>query len=117
MKRLARQALRSVGPSPELVADLASLQQTVEASSRSIENLVRQVNALAEAVGGLEAARNLTATVTGLSERVHAHEQELRDIEQRLAAFGGSVLDDMAVERRLRSIEDRLLETGAEDSA
>jgi hypothetical protein len=45
---------------------------------------------------------------------VHAHEQELRELQLKLGEFGGSVLDGMAVDRRLRLIEDRMLEDTAE---
>ncbi len=125
MKRLAKGALRSIGPSPELIADLHSLRSQVETNSGRVDKLVEEVASLAEAVTALEAARdedkqtfapltNLAGTVVGLSERVHAHEQELRQIQVKLEQFAGSVLDELAVDRRLRVIEDRILESSEE---
>lgn len=118
-KRLIKAALRSVGPSPELVVDLERLRNQVQLNAGRIDDLARRVDSLTSAVASLRTAREeilaehnavpeLSGTVVGIGERVHIHEQELKEIRREVERFGGSVLDDMAVERRLRNIEDRL---------
>jgi hypothetical protein len=85
-----------------------------------VDDLVKQLSSLAAAVSGLEAVRDewaalplleLNGTVVGLGERVHAHEQDLKEVRRKLERMGGSVLDGMALDRRLRTIEDRILDS------
>ena len=44
----------------------------------------------------------------GVGERVHTHELQLKELGRKVERFGGSVLDEMALDRRLRKIEDGL---------
>lgn len=118
-KRAVREVLRSIGPSPELVADIALLRNQIQVDSGRLDDLVRRVDALAREVESFRVVRDelavqhiplsdLSGTVVGLSERVHLHEQELKEVRRKIERIGGSVLDDMALDRRLRSIEDRM---------
>lgn len=118
-RHLIKEALRSVGPSPELVLEMASLRKQIEANANNIEDLSTRMAALAKEVESFREIRNefsvhhiplsdLSSTVVGLTERVHAHEQELRETEREIQRIGGSILDDMALDRRLSRIEDRL---------
>ena len=117
-RRLGR-VLWADGPGPELVNAVQALQDQARSESGRLAALVARVDALtADATSLRENQEKLTLAqaappppaeiVAGLLERVHAHEMELRDLRHELERFGGSALDDMAVERRLQNIEGRL---------
>lgn len=123
-KRLVKSALVSVGPSPDLIIELAELRRQVQANTNHIDDLSKQLAALLGEIELFRTARgdflpghmplsDLGPVVTGLGERVHSHEQELREIKRKIERFGGSVLDEMALDRRLRKIED-ILNTDAD---
>lgn len=126
-KRVIREVLRSIGPSPELVGDLALLRNQVQVDSGRLDDLATRVDALAREVESFRVVRDelsahhipvsdLSGTVVGLAETVHIHEQALKEVRRKIERIGGSVLDDMALDRRLRSIEDRMSAPDANDA-
>lgn len=131
-KHVVKEALRAVGPSPDLIADLGQLREKVEANSaqvdatgRRLEDLVRSLDELVKmvrelppaaleaspAVHGLDAkVSGLGQLVTGLAEQVHLDHVRLGELEERLDRVAGSIQDEMALERRLERIEDHIVE-------
>lgn len=113
-------SLRPVGPSPELLGQLADMRHQIDTGAGRCEALARRIDGLAAQLEQTQAElaatqAELAATqaplsglgtgLRGLMERVHIHEQELRQVRRELERFGGSVLDGLAVDRRLRNLE------------
>jgi methyl-accepting chemotaxis protein len=145
-RHLVREALRSVGPSTELLVDLAGLRQQVEANTQQIEQtrmllevtirrmdeVAQQVDAFASTLRAQNASQlewsgsmqdmdrrlsKLGDAVGSLGERFNLHHIAMGHLESRVERLGGSILDETALQRRLERIEDRLLESHLEDSA
>ncbi|HEX6506347.1 MAG TPA: hypothetical protein VF221_01830 [Chloroflexota bacterium] len=110
-----------------MIIELETLRNQIQVQAGQIEDLMMRIENLTVEVTSLRTAHEelsaehtavpqLNVTVVALGERVHAHEQELNDIRRGLERFGGSIMDDMALERRLRNIEDRMSPSGRNGS-
>jgi hypothetical protein len=115
VKGFVREGLRSVGPSPEIVVGLAQTRSDVD-------RLIEQVGELTDALGSFTAGVNgesdtaflqlelqrLSQNMSGVLDRLHAHQEILEQVQWALERFGGSILEYAALERRLAAIEDHL---------
>lgn len=137
-KRALLEGLVGLGGGPTLADDVASIRMILEAHGsqaatdraqveelrRNVEVLAFKLSTLAEEVreqvpeipDETERIANidrtlmsLSQTVAGLTERVHSNRLRIVALEEQFERFIGSVQDEMALDRRLRSIENHLL--------
>src|SRR5947209_899017 len=122
-KRVVKRALRPLAARLRVVIDRVDshlAEASITDTRRRIDRLTVQIDELArmlrdpnppiEAVQHLE--RGLThmrEMVLGIGERVHSQQVMLDELQFRFERLAGSVLDGMAVERRLQNIEDRVV--------
>lgn len=114
LKDMVKRGLRPDAPSPEILLDLEGTRAELEALSRQVSALTDEPR---PGTGGhdVEIAKllqpevdRLSELVSGLLDRVHAHEERLDQLQGMIERFGGSALEGVAVERRLATIEDHL---------
>src|ERR1700752_4739086 len=86
MKCLAGEPPTSADPNEELLGESASIPGEFQRIAERIDRLAADLNSITDAISILQEApdeyrtQTLQGTVVGLGERVHIHEEQLRDI-------------------------------------
>ena len=137
-KARVERGLRAIGSSPEIVAGLADLRRQVaentenikqsrvftEAVSGQIEEIAHEVAALSALVRQepdcstaehdlAKKLSKLSLTIANLAEGFHLQHITVGQLELRIDRLAGAVLDEVAMQRRMEVIEDRLLAQGS----
>ncbi|MCL2393671.1 MAG: hypothetical protein FWC87_03195 [Acidimicrobiaceae bacterium] len=116
-----------------MLAALQSIRDAISASAEKTESLVQRVERLEAVVAGSAAqapgddlpadsdaltalergVAHLSNVVAGTGETVHAHHAQIVDIRIRLERLQGTLLDQLALDRRLAGLEDKIATVGA----
>lgn len=121
------------GPSkPEVLAALQSIRDAVSSSAEQTASLVERVERLeavvaagvplgsddhpsSDDVRALESGvAHLGRIIAGTGETVHKHEAQIEDIRTRLERLQGALLDQVALDRRLAGLEDKIASIGTD---
>jgi chromosome segregation ATPase len=116
VKGVVKRAMRSVGANPASALEVAQLRLQVNDLSNELRTLASALDDHRQREGDLiesaellrsEVAR-LAESVAGALHRIHLHEMQIAQLDKTVERLGGSIQDEVALDRRLARIEDRV---------